>query len=185
MLVKMSKDQNCKELILLPELFGEGGRGSSIFMYIYDDFNNKSYLDINKIFADDVKKKFVVFDINKHDDSLNKIDDKINDKINDEEFYIIMPMGFGVKNDEMRHAVTVIYEFHRSILEHVHILNSGEGVIGYHHVYNDKYVNYVYTIDIGYKFDKFNKNNKSDMIILKFLLTTLFKKILYIADLYY
>ena len=48
-----NKKINCKELITLPEFFGNGSEYDyQMFKYIWDDFNKNNFLDINKIFIE-------------------------------------------------------------------------------------------------------------------------------------
>ena len=180
---------NCKELILIPELFGEGSIYCyEIFMYIFDDFVGHKHLDINNIFNS--KDKYVlnnfnnldkkiynihIYDHSKYKNTSNEnllmMSDEINDifkKIKKDSYlYIIIPIPFEVKNNKFQHIVTVIYEIRDCVLLQAHIQNSGYGTFNHHHYYDDsKYLNYVYSIDINYIFTKSdtyinNKNNKN------------------------
>ena len=187
---------NCREQIQLPELLGDGSIYCyDMFKYIYNEFNDKKFLDVNSVFNNgDIYKnnklKIIIFNYNIYNKDniiyLNEEISKILKYINVfEKLYIIMPMSVNVKNLN-KHAITIIYEFYNKIFNCIYIQNSGNG-IELHQLYDSNYVNYVYTILVNYDFNNSAIQNKDllNTTILTYLLYTFFKKYIYIKDIYY
>ena len=197
---------NCRELITLPELFGNGSKYDYLmFKYIWDDFNNNKFLDINKIFIEqgaynkDVKvflfnKKFYAFNEKELREFIHHIINNVNDTPN---VYIIIPTSADINNIDASegHAFTQIFEFNKKIFKHIYILNSGGGAY-FHDSYSNDYLNYVYDIKVDYDFSSnvsinSDSNSNSDsnfntnVIILFYLLGYFLYKYKSIEDIYY
>ena len=185
---------NCKELCLLYELYGEGSKYQyEMFMYIYNDFLKNRELDIFNVFNNTTNDiDIVIYNYrNNKDIMINLYEKQYNfieyifkriDIINNKSFFIIIPTGVDNEDLGRGHAIVIIYEFKSNVLKSAHILNSGDGAIN-HVLYNSKLMNYVYTIDINYIFDK---NNKTENIYIQtYLLRTFFDQIYDIDGIYY
>ena len=181
---------NCKELTVLPEIYGEGSKYCyDMFMYIYDDFITNTKQDIYNIFVPNKlnmiihnnKRNILPTSDTKHNDYIDKLLDKIYET-NNKTLYIILPMSVLDVGSITGHAITIIFEFNNSIQVRANILNSGYG-IDHHILYDDKYLNYVYSIEINYKFNSSNYINNG--VILVYLLYLFYKNISTQNDVYF
>ena len=181
---------NCIEQTILPEIHGDGSKYCyEMFMYIYNDFIKNNDQDIYNVFNGDNKVNIIIHNVKndiftQNKENVNYINDILGKiyNTNDNSLFIVLPFAIFNEKSNCGHALTIIYEFNKSRQIRAIILNSGDGA-EYHMIYDNKYLNYIFPIDIDYLFE--TKNGVNDRQILIYLLHIFFLNVKEINSVYY